>query len=118
MSGYQLTRETLEARDIVSDCASIARRMEDYRHRISVTEPNLIVREEEARLTLAGQDIPEVVASDLTAATLRNALAEHGALIVRNLFSDAETSTLIQAIEQVLAASASSRAVRTKLAST
>jgi hypothetical protein len=118
MSGVQLTTEALESRDIASDCASIAQRIEDFRHRLPATEPNLIVREQESAMARAPQYIPEVTAGNLTTPVLRAAMDEHGALIVRNMFSTTETGTLVQAIEQVLAACASPREVRTKLAST
>jgi len=118
MSKFQLSRESLEARDIVSDRASVAQRMEAFRHMMPSPDPALIVRDEEHRTVPTEQSIPEVTAGELTAAGLRAAMSDHGALIVRNMFSRAETSTLIEAIDQVLDACASPREVRTKIAST
>ncbi len=120
MSVIELTIECLEARDIEADSASIAQRMEAFRHVMPATSPTLIVRENENENEAAptGQDIPEVDAVELTAATLRSAMASHGALIVRNMFSSAETGTIIEAIDRVLEACASPREVRKKLAGT
>jgi hypothetical protein len=43
MPEFQISRESLEARDAVSDCDSIAQRIESYRHLYPTDNPKLIV---------------------------------------------------------------------------
>ena len=118
MSGFQLSRNSLEARDITLDRESLTQRLESFRDVMPSANPALIVGEQSDRVALAEPCIPEVAAEDLTAARLRAAIADHGALIVRNMFSKAETDTWIEAIDRVLDACSSPREVRSKLAST
>jgi len=116
MSGFQLSREILEARDIAFDRESITQRLEHYRHVMPTDQPRLIVDGAKARALPAEPRVPEVGVHDLTAAALRAAIADHGALIVRNVFSTAETDALIEAIDRALDACRSPREVRAKLA--
>ena len=46
MPEFQISRESLEARDAVSDCDSIAQRIESYRHLYPTDNPKLIVASE------------------------------------------------------------------------
>ena len=48
MPEFQISRESLEARDAVSDCDSIAQRIESYRHLYPADNPKLIVASESA----------------------------------------------------------------------
>ncbi len=118
MSSVQLSREILEARDVVVDRESVAQRLEQYRDVIPSDNPALIVGKERDGAPPAEPSVPEVAAEDLTADTLRAAMADHGALIVRNIFSKAETDTLIHAIDSILDACDSPRKVRKRLATT
>jgi hypothetical protein len=118
MSEHELARERLEARDIAADKATMAQRMETFRDQMPSSNPALIVSADGASTAQAEPCVPEVTAQQLNGAVLRTALAEHGALIVRNLFSTMETDALVGAIDQVLNACDSPKAVRSKLAST
>jgi ectoine hydroxylase-related dioxygenase (phytanoyl-CoA dioxygenase family) len=118
MSEFQLNRESLESRDVASDRASVAQRMEFYRDLMPSASPAIIVQERAGKTAPSEAVTPEVTAQELTVEFMRTAMAEHGALIVRNMFSQTETDTLIEAIDRVLAACASPREVRIKLAST
>jgi hypothetical protein len=118
MSSVQLSREILEARDVVFDRESVAQRLEQYREVIPNQNPALIVGRERDGAPPAEPSVPEVAAEDVTADTLRAAMANHGALIVRNIFSKAETDTLIHTIDRVLESCDSPRKVRKRLATT
>lgn len=115
---FQISRENLEARDAQSDCDSIAQRIEAYRHLYPTDNPKLIIAGEAADATPVESGLPEVTLENLSADCLRNALAQHGALIVRNMFSQQEADTLVGAIDQVLDACGSAKAVRANLAGT
>jgi hypothetical protein len=116
MSSFQLSREILEARDVALDRDSVTQRLERFRHVMPTDRPQLIVREDKGRTPPAKGCVPEVAADALTSSALRSAIADHGALIVRNLFTTAETDALIEVIDRVLEACHSPRAVRAKLA--
>jgi hypothetical protein len=118
MSGFELSRESLEARDVASDRESVAQRIEAFRHVMPSEHPAFIVRAEDDRIASSEPCVPEVAAQGLTVELLRSAISEHGALIVRGMFSEVETSALIETIDRVLDACASPREVRIKLAST
>lgn len=118
MSEFQLTREHLEARDVESDRASLTQRIEAYRYLEPTTEPQLIVTNGTTGGVPADTCIPEVDAGDLDASRLRSALAEHGGLIVRNMFSGPEIETLKYAIDQVLEVFGLPRKVRNQTATT
>lgn len=117
MSSFQLSREFLEARDVACDRESVAQRLERYRDVFPSSQPALLVGNGTDTAPPAEPCVPEVAANALTADVLRAAIADHGALIVRNLFSTAETDTLIDMIDRVLEACRSPREVRSKLAS-
>ncbi len=116
MSSFQLSRETLEARDVACDRDSVMQRLEDFRHVMPSEHPSLIVRENARNTLPADPCVPEVAVGALSADVLRTAIAGHGALIVRNMFSTAETDALIEVIDRVLEACHSPREVRTRLA--
>lgn len=102
MTAFELNIADLEARDIVTDCATIGARIEAYRARQPADQPPLIIPEAAAVSTPANCDIPEVNASELSAQRLRDAITEHGSLIVRNVFSKATMDTLIETANKVI----------------
>jgi hypothetical protein len=116
MSEFQLTRDYLDARDVESDCASLTQRIEAFRELEPTNDIPLIVREEDARSGQTESYIPEVAVEELTAEGLRSAIAQHGGMIVRNMFSDSEIDTLKHAIDQVLEVFSLPRKQRNKLA--
>jgi hypothetical protein len=116
MSEFQLTRDYLDARDAVSDCSSLTQRIEAYRDLEPSNDIPLIVSEEEVRSVQAESCVPEVAVGELTAEGLRSAIAQHGGLIVRNMFADSEIDTLKHAIDQVLEVFTLPRKQRHKLA--
>ena len=113
MAKFELSRAGLEARDIVADSASVANRIETYRELMPSDHPALIVTAENEQTMQAAPCVPEVNAEQFTAEVLRSAVAEHGALIVRNLFSQASMDTMINTIDQVLEACDDTQTERT-----
>lgn len=116
MSDFQLTQEYLESRDVAVDRATLTERIEAYRHLEPSNGRPLIIREE---LGGASPDalVPEVDAADLRVEPLREAMAAHGGLIVRNLFTGPEVNTLKHAIDQVLEVFGLPRKERNRMAS-
>ncbi len=110
MSKFELSLATLEARNIVSDCATIGTRIEAYRTREPSEHPALIVNEQNSAAVEAQRCVPEIDAKDFTVDQLRAAVAKHGALIVRNMFSRTSTDTLIKAADRVIDACADPKA--------
>ncbi len=110
MSKFELSLANLEARNIVSDCATIGTRIEAYRTREPSDHPALIVNDRDTAAAQAQRCVPEIDAGDLTLEQLRAAVATHGALIVRNLFSRTATDTLIKAANRVIDACADPQA--------
>jgi hypothetical protein len=106
MSKFELTLANLEARNIVSDCATIGTRIEAYRTREPSAHPALIVNDRDSAAAGAQRCVPEIDAGDFTVDQLRVAVAAHGALIVRNMFSRTSTETLIKAADKVIDACA------------
>jgi predicted O-methyltransferase YrrM len=82
MPEFQLSIESLEARDVASDRASVAQRMEAYRHLMPSVSPAIIVKERAGQTAPSEAGIPEVPARELTVEFLRTAIAEHGAQYV------------------------------------
>ena len=115
MPKFEFNRDTLEARDVAADCTSMEQRIEAFRDLMPSNDPALIVGEEDQKTMQSEPCVPEVPAAELTIDVLRSAIEEHGALIVRNMFSKAETDTLITTIDQVLDAFDSPKEVRSKL---
>ena len=72
MPEFQISRESLEARDAVSDCDSIAQRIESYRHLYPTDNPKLIVASESDAAPVECC-IPEVTLEELSADCLRSA---------------------------------------------
>lgn len=118
MSEFQLTRESIESRDAAADCASIEQRIETFRDLLPSEHPGLLVTEADDGSTGTECCVPEVSVDELSADALRTAIAEHGALLVRNMFSSEETEALIHATDEVLDICGKSRAERVKYAST
>lgn len=118
MTAFQLTRENLEARDIASDKAALEGRIEAYRDISPVEHPSLIIDPQGDVPVNATGTVPEIPAGELTADRLKEALANDGALLVRNMFPVEVTETLTAAIDEVLAAADSPREIKSKLANT
>lgn len=114
MSQFHFNRESIEARDVASDRASMEQRIESFRHQEPTGSVPLIVNESVAKSPPGETRIPELDADKLTVADMRTALAEHGALIVRNMFPKSEMDALIDAIDQVLAVCDSPRDERVR----
>lgn len=110
MNEFELTIADLEARNIVSDCATIGTRIEAYRTREPSRHPPLIVSDQPEATELAEGCVPEIDAKELTTGHLHSALAKHGAIIVRNMFSKISMETLIQAADRVIDACADTSA--------
>ncbi len=102
MSAFELTTADLESRDIASDCAKIGTRIESYRAREAAAHPSLIVSEQHEPPIPAERCVPEINANELTIDSLRAAISEHGALIVRDMFSKPPMDTLIKAADKVI----------------
>jgi hypothetical protein len=117
MSEHYFSSANLEARDIVADRASMAQRIEVFRDQQPADHPALIVRKPEDKTPSADAGIPEVSVEELTVAGMRASIAEHGALLVRNMFASEETDVLKKTIDRVLDVSGSPRGKRIKHAS-
>ena len=102
MSAFELTTVDLESRNIASDCARVGARIESYRAREAAAHPSLIVSEQHEPLIPAERCVPEINANELTIDSLRAAISEHGALIVRDMFSKTPMDTLIKAADNVI----------------
>lgn len=110
MSAFELTTTLLESRDIASDHNRMADRIEAYRTREPTASPKLVVVRPDNETTPAKSCVPHINATDFTIDRLRAAIAEHGALIVRNMFSQTSVKTLISAADRVIDACADSTA--------
>jgi ectoine hydroxylase-related dioxygenase (phytanoyl-CoA dioxygenase family) len=104
MPETQFSLADLEARNIALDCDRIGGRIEAYRMREPSEHPDLII--DGQRETRAEPCIPEVDAGDFTVERLREAVVEHGSLIVRNLFDRASMDKLIPIVDRVVDACA------------
>ncbi len=96
----------LEARDSFSDSATVGSRIESFRLREPATKPNLLIDNRGASAAKSSAQIPEIGPNELKASVLREAIAEHGALIVRNLFSRQSTEIMRLATDRVIDACA------------
>lgn len=115
-TGFELSTANLEGRDLAADRASLEGRLEAYRDRLPVAKPALIVPTDTEISTAAEPVVAEVDARDFNIEALRNALADHGALIVRDLFPEDEVRSMTGTIDRVLEACDSPREIRAKLA--
>lgn len=106
MTAYELKLADLEARNIVTDCATMETRIEAYRTRQSSEHPSLILKGRIDNEIPQKCGVPEITAGELTVTQLRTAVFTHGALIVRNLFSKPTIDTLIRATDRVVDACA------------
>lgn len=109
MNEFELTPTLLESRNIVADCQRMSERIEAYRTREPNASPRLLIQQP-AKPKVAEHCVPEVAATDFTLEKLRAAIAEHGGLIVRNLFPQSAVDTLIQAADRVIDACADAKA--------
>jgi ectoine hydroxylase-related dioxygenase (phytanoyl-CoA dioxygenase family) len=105
MNPFELTLAMLESRDIATDCDRVTDRIEAYRTREPSASPKLVVVRPENRPP-AKHCVPEITAQEFSIDRLRGAIAEHGSLIVRNLFSQASVDTLLSAADRVIDACA------------
>ncbi len=105
MSAFELLPAMLESRDIECDRKRMDERIEDYRLREPSDNPQLIIQKP-AGTDLTSPCVPEIAATDLTLERLRTAVAKHGGIIVRNMFSQASVDTLIVAADRVIDACA------------
>ena len=96
----------LEARDSLTDCATLGSRIESFRMREPAAKPKLLIDRRGATPPESSAQIPEIGANELTASVLREAIAGHGALIVRNLFSRQSTEIMRLATDKVIDACA------------
>lgn len=102
MSQFQLTLPDVEARNIATDRATVNTRIESFRKREPVNDDKLIIPVGAQVPTPDSHDIPEVAAGAFDAAKLREALAQHGALIVRNFFDRTSMETLVHCANNVI----------------
>lgn len=109
MNRFELTPATLECRDIASDRHLMGDRIEAYRTREPSDSPRLLVQKPE-NIAPTRPCVPEIPASALDLDHLRAAVAEHGGLIVRNMFPQSSVDTLIAATDRVIDACADPRA--------
>lgn len=116
MAGFALTTDVLEARDLASDKSRLEARLEAYRDREPANTGPLIIPPGAPVAIPDDPIVPEVQAEAFTANILRDAIAEHGALIVRNLFPAEQLSCMTTTIDRVLDACDSPRHVRANLA--
>lgn len=98
----------IEARDSTIDSASVARRIESFRKREPAARPNLLIDRPNAGTSTgaARANVPETSARQLTAPVLHEAITEHGALIVRDLFSRQSTEVMRKVTDKVIDACA------------
>jgi hypothetical protein len=94
MTTSELTPAILESRNIVSDCNRMAERIEAYRTRKPHNSPHLLVQQSE-KIAPAKHCLPEIPATEFDLVHLRAAVADHGGLIVRNLFPQTSVDALI-----------------------
>ena len=102
MRGNELTIADIESRNIAADRATMEARIEAYRTRETSAHPALIVKEQTEHTPPAEYCVPEIDARSFSVDQLRFAVATHGALIVRNMFSSVSMDTLIGAADKVL----------------
>lgn len=102
MTVFELGKADLEARVIATDCATIGNRIEAYRSRHPTEHPSIIFPEARPVATPSASEVPEISAGEFNVDCLRNAVAEHGALIVRKLFSRTSMETLIDTTNRVI----------------
>jgi hypothetical protein len=102
MTAPLLHPDTLTHRDWETDRATVTERIERFRERQADPQPKLIVPTDTVPQAPEHCCVPEVAARDLDAATLKSALAEHGALIARGFFSAEELDGLTAAADRVI----------------
>lgn len=101
MTGFDLTTEHIEQRNMTTDCARMGARIEEFRTREARENPELLIRADAPLAAPAGK-IPEINAEGLNPTVLADAIKRHGALIVRGMFSETSMATLQQAADQVI----------------
>jgi hypothetical protein len=117
MTRPELMMAGLEARDLAVDRAALENRLESYRHLQPTRDPILIVPTNAESPSQIEHIVPELSAEEFTADRLKSAVAEHGAVIVRDMFPKAAIQSMTHTIDQVLDACASPRKVRANLVS-
>lgn len=114
MTGFALTNSTLETRDLVRDKARLEQRLESYRDLEPDTSAQLLIAPGATAHTRPEPAVPEVSSEELNAQSLREAITEHGALLVRDLFPAEQITDMTHSIDKVLEACDSPRNVRAK----
>ncbi len=117
MSQLQVAINSLDARDVASDRSRIAQRMEVFRDVLPTKSRPLLVNRGTTDPTSVEPRIPEVENADLSVDILRAALAGQGALIVRGMFSKAETEALTKVIDRVMDCANEPKKIRDTLVS-
>lgn len=102
MTDAQFNPAVLRAHDLLADQASISERIERYRTREPAAQPQLIVPEDANTPAIDSAIVPEVDACDFQIDVLRESLAKHGALIVRNFYSEDSLQGLTEAADRVI----------------
>jgi len=97
-----LSSSRVEQRDCAADSASLAQRLEYFRERFPVDDPQLLVATDRDIPVPARGHIPEIDGARLSADALRAAVLEHGSLIVRGLFSADAVAGMREVIDRVL----------------
>mgnify|MGYP001797435957 CR=1 FL=1 len=103
MTAFCFSDEALNDRNEVADRAMLDARIREFFPREPVPKAD-IRQARSARDTHLCCGIPEVTAEQFQAEVLGNALAKHGALIVRDFFPKPSSSALVKAIDRVLEA--------------
>lgn len=99
-TGFDL--QTLTHRDLAQDRSAITERIEHFRDIHPEDQPRLIIPVGTNLDIAEAACVPEVPAENLTTATLKSAIHEHGALIVRGYFSENELNGLIESADAVI----------------
>lgn len=102
MSATQFNLETLKSRNLVQDRDSVTRRIEHFRDLQPTPQPNLLVPVDRKLPEAETACVPEIAPEELSADTLKSAINEHGALIVRGFFSRDELDGLIESADEVI----------------
>lgn len=93
---------TLNSNDLAVDREAVTQRIEQFREKLPLASPKLLVSEGSKASPATQPGVPEIEPAALNASKLRTAIAEHGALIVRGLFSNAELDGLTTAADEVI----------------
>ncbi|MFT4520971.1 MAG: hypothetical protein ACI9JM_003381 [Halioglobus sp.] len=102
MQAFELSSAIIEARDVAADHSSMGERIEAYRSREPASDLPLIVSDPSTTSSQVAPCIPEIKPEEFNAGILQTALAKHGALIVRQMFSQESLAGLVHAADRVI----------------